>query len=651
MSGKIGHNLSELKWTLTGWQPFLWRLGQPVELGTSPAAEVYPITISVPGSVQESLRDAKLIPDWNLGLGHRQCEWVENLHWVYETRLPDDWIAPGKTIRLKCLGLDGSGWIRLNGVDVGEFNVSHRPWNYELTSHLKDKGNILQIIFDCPPRWLGQFGYTSKMTQWKVRFNYFWDWTCRLVQIGVWDDILLEITDGQEIREFRAIADVRNDLNDCFVQIWGQIDYVNDCRVQLILENDNRIIREQIISAEEFNAQNIIWSGLQVELWWPNLQGPQPLYTLRCVLLDAQGMRLGEKIHRVGFRNVSWKPCKDAPENADPWVCVVNNKPIFLQGANWVPIRPNFADVTEDDYQKRLMLYRDLGFNILRVWGGAILEKEIFYNLCDELGIMVWQEFPLSSSGCEDYPPDDEPFIREMKLVAESYIQRRQHHPSLILWCGGNELITRDGSYVPVGIEHPLLTMLEDIVKREDSTRRFLPASPSGPRVHGRKENLGKGVHWDVHGPWNLPGSMSEWEDYWRNDDALFRSEVGTPGSSSADLIRRYSGEYDPMPPTSENPLWRRHTNWWVDYPTLVKEHGRTPKDIEEYVAWSQDRQKQALAFVVKICKERFPGCGGIILWMGHDCFPCNSNTSIIDFEGKPKPAALAVAETFRTPL
>jgi beta-mannosidase len=648
MSGKIVCNLTKLKWTLTGWHPFLWRLGQPVEINTSSSAEVYPIAASIPGSVQESLRLANLIPDWNLGLQHRQCEWVENLHWVYEARLPDEWIASGKTIRLTCLGLDGGGWIRLNGVDVGEFNGSHRPWQYELTKHVKDNGNILQIVFDCPPRWLGQFGYTSKMTQWKVRFNYFWDWTCRLVQIGAWDDILLEITDGQEICEFYAVGDVRNDIKDCFVRIWGHIDCPEDCRVRLTLEKDNRIIREQIISVANFNATDIVWSNLPVELWWPNLQGQQPLYTLRCVLLDVKENRLDEKIRKVGFRNVSWKSCKDAAEKADPWVCVVNNKPIFLLGVNWVPIRPNFADVTRDDYRKKLTLYRDLGFNLLRVWGGGFLEKEIFYDLCDELGIMVWQEFPLSSSGCEDYPPDDEAFISEMKVVAESYIERRRHHPSLIIWCGGNELITRDGSYVPVGTEHPMLKMLEDLVNRQDSSRRFLPASPSGPRVHGRKDTLGKGVHWDVHGPWNLPGSMSEWEQYWRNDDALFRSEVGTPGASSSDIIRRYCGECNPTPPTSENPLWRRHTNWWVDYPALVREQGREPNDLDEYVVWSQERQKQALVIAVKACKERFPACGGIILWMGHDCFPCASNTSIIDFDGHPKPAALAIADLFR---
>jgi beta-mannosidase len=155
-------------------------------------------------------------------------------------------------------------------------------------------------------------------------------------------------------------------------------------------------------------------------------------------------------------------------------------------------------------------------------------------------------------------------------------------------------------------------------------------------------------VHWDVHGPWHAKGRLEEdWTRYWTQNDGLFHSEVGVAGASSVEIIRDYKGDLPELPGTLENPLWRR-TSWWIDWPTFVEEYGREPADLEEFVAWSQERQRQALAIAVGATKARFPRCGGFLLWMGHDSFPCTSNTSIIDFHGELKPAARAVADIFR---
>jgi beta-mannosidase len=651
---KTIYDLSSLEWKLTGWLPYLWRLGQPVEVSTSQSAEISSIKANVPGSVQYSLLQAGLIPDWNKGLNYRECQWVENFHWIYEAILPANWISKDVSFRLACQGLDGSGWIRLNGKDVAQFNGSHIPHEFDLTSHLTAEKNILQIIFDCPPRWLGQFGYTSNMTEWKVRFNYTWDWTARIVQIGIWDALHLVASDGREIRQIRAVTEIEEEAGTGNLRAWGKVLGKEGDTIRVILEKDGRVIGQTNLPAAEFNAGGAVLSDLAVDRWWPNLHGKQPLYTLRVILQDHTGRMIDENIRRVGFRHVAWRPCEGAPANADPWICAVNGKSIFLQGANWVPVVSNFAEVTEEQYRQRLTLYRDLGFNILRVWGGSVLERELFYNLCDELGLLVWQEFPLSSSGCDDYPPEDEKFIDQMEEVAASYIERRQHHPCLIIWCGGNELITRDGSYVPVDTWHPMIKRLETVAKREDPSRRFLVTSPSGPKVHGVVSEFGKGVHWDVHGPWQTNGfgmkdsTLESWESYWKQDDALFRSEIGNAGASPVDILKKYLGNCSLTPMTAENPYFRRPISWWVDYHLVTADHGREPADLEEYVTWSQERQAKALSFAVKTCKDRFPRCGGVILWMGHDCYPCAVNTAVIDFEGRPKPAGLAVGEIFR---
>jgi beta-mannosidase len=294
-----------------------------------------------------------------------------------------------------------------------------------------------------------------------------------------------------------------------------------------------------------------------------------------------------------------------------------------LQGVNWTPIRPNFADVSEEDYRQRLTLYQEMGCNVVRVWGGAYLEKTCFYDLCDALGLLVWQEFPLCSSGVENWPPADAASIEALCQIATSYIERRRHHVSLLLWCGGNELQAVPGDGGPLTEETvPLIAALGHVVATLDPGRRFLPTSPSGPRFDRHVEETGKHVHWDVHGPWVAHGTLdTEWTRYWQTDDALFRSEVGAPGASSGELIRKYTGEAPSFPANEGTALWRR-TSWWIEWDQFLAEHSRVPWHLDDYVQWSQQRQAAALAIAARACKDRFPQCGGFIVWTGMMPFP-----------------------------
>lgn len=657
---KTTHDLSELSWRLAGFEPHAWRFERTMEIGETQRAEIPAFPAPVPGSVQQALLEAGELDNWNLGLNARNCEWVENRHWIYETYLPQTWLPDNDTatVLLHCQGLDGNGVIRLNGEEIATFDNSFVPHVVDLTGHLASAGEgdrLLQIIFECPPRWLGQFGYTSRMTDWKPRFNYHWDWTSRLVQIGIWDAITLQVIDGAALDDLRVTTGADPVAGTGTLKMVGRVagqGVALHCTLQP-LGSDAVVAEQQVMVPAGTSTVTVTWQDLDVDLWWPNGMGEQPLYILTVELLDA-GDNVQDRLERiVGFKHVVWRPCEGAPADADPWLCVVNGREVFLQGVNWTPIRPNFADVTTDQVQQRLTQYRDLHMNVLRVWGGAYLEREDFYTLCDELGILVWQEFPLSSSGVDNYAPDDPASIETLSEITRSYIRRRQHHVSLFIWSGGNELQNdkdgerRDGGG-PLGLDHPLLARMDEIVREMDPSRRFVPTSASGPRFSANAEEFGQGLHWDVHGPWRAEGPLDEaWEPYWAGDDALLRSEVGAPGPSDAALIRRYAGDQAPLPASYANPLWRR-TSWWIEWPQFIAEMGREPATLEAYVAWGQQRQAQALAVAARACKARFPRCGGFILWMGHDSFPCTANTAILDFEGNPKPAAFALAGVFK---
>jgi beta-mannosidase len=285
------------------------------------------------------------------------------------------------------------------------------------------------------------------------------------------------------------------------------------------------------------------------------------------------------------------------------------------------------------------------------------LESHAFYRACDEMGLLVWQEFPLSSSGLDNWPPEDPDAVEQMAAIVESYVVRRCHHASLLLWCGGNELQggpdgEKAGVGRPIDETHPMIARMAEVVATRDPGRRFLPTSSSGPRFDADPAEFGHGVHHDVHGPWSLPGgTLESARRYWEQDDSLFRSEVGAPGAGPEDLIEEYSGGLPTMPASAENPLWRR-SSWWIEWDEFLASCGSDAGDpsLSEFVAWSASRQARALELAARSVKRRFPRAGGFIVWMGHDSFPCTANTAVLDFYGRMKPAARALAEVFHTP-
>ena len=644
-------DLSEKAWRLRGFTPYGAELGESMELGLSLPPDHPEVAARLPGSVQEALRLAGDLPDWNAGLRGRECEWVENREWVFDTDLGPEPCGEGRRLVLRCDGMDGVGEVTFNGHTVGAFANAYVPHRFDLTPWLRvGSENRLALVFRPPPRWLGQTGYTSRMRDLKPRFNYTWDWTPRMVQQGVWDRIGLEVIDEAE----PTLSDLRIDATYDPGSGTGKVS------VRVAASGGtSRIAAASIaLGGRSLDAAEAALDGgvasfeltvPQARPWLPNGSGEAVLYDVSVELRDGDAACESHR-RRVGFRRIEWRACEGAPAGADPWLLHVNGEAVFCQGVNWTPIRCNFAEVTPEMIRDRVRTYRDMGCNLLRVWGGAVLESESFYDACDEMGLMVWQELPLSSSGLENWPPEDEAFGEKMQRIAESYVRRRHHHASLIMWCGGNELMggpdgARHGVGRPVDLSHPLMAKLSATFQTIDPDRRFIPTSSLGPRFNAHPDEFGTGVHWDVHGPWKI-----ESEAYWSADDALFRSEVGAPGASPAELIRRYADGLATMPANLSSPLWRR-SSWWIDWDRFLAESGHgEDATLEQFVAWSQADQATGVRRAAASCKRRFPRCGGVVIWMGHDCFPCCANTSVLDFEGRRKPAADALAEVFHAP-
>jgi beta-mannosidase len=647
------YNLSELEWELVGTKPHHWRMFEQMDDMKIIHPENTPIKVYIPCSVQQALLDANLIEDWNIGTNYKNCEWIENRHWIYFVNLSDEFIHIGKKTKLICKGLDDNGEIWLNGKLIGKFNNTHLEYKFDLSSALKSTGNRLAIIFECPERYQGQIYWTSKTKLNKPRFYYSWDWCPRIVQIGIWDDVLLEVSDDVEIEQLYtntsySLSDKKGKLT--LKSLFSESVLNENVKIILTDLNGDNIINQTITASKLINGYEFQY--LDILAWNPNGEGEQPLYQLSCTLLSNQNEEIQTISRQIGFRLIEWLPCEDANPEADPWLLSVNGNAIFIQGVNWTPIRTMFADVKENQYREWLQKYKDLGANMLRVWGGATIEKECFYRICDEMGLMIWQEFPISSSGICSTPPDDEESLVLMEKIVESYIRRRHFHTSLVAWSGGNELYNNENTK-PLDFTHPILACAKQVADRLDPNRRLMPTSPSGPTIFYDPTLNGQGVQWDVHSPWWLPfepndAEMSNVREFWESSDALFHSEAGVPGASSVELINKYRGKYPALPINVENPIWGQFS-WWIENDKYrLANNDNDPESIEEYVEWEQNRQTKGLSIAVESAKNRFPKCGGFLIWMGHDCFPCPANTSIIDFDGCLKPVAVEIAKIWR---
>jgi len=648
-------NLSSLNWELVGTKPHYWRLWEQMDEMRIKHPENAPVPANVPGSVQQTLLDAGIIPDWNIGTNYRDIEWIENRHWIYFADIPDTYFQVGSTTILHCKGLDGDGEVWLNGQKVGEFNNTHLDYRFDISAFLKTSGNRLALVFFCPERYQGQVYWTSKTRLNKPRFYYNWDWCPRTIQTGVYDEICLEISDAVEIAQLYSYTDVDIDSKTGKLQLMAvsSAEITNETIKICLKGTDDICIFNKTFPAKNFSE------GVEIEipnvlLWEPNGIGNQPLYTLSCSLISEHDAEIQTINRRLGFRSIKWLPCENAHPEADPWILNVNGKNIFMQGVNWTPIRTMFADVTREMYQEWLLKYKNMGANILRVWGGATLEKACFYELCDEMGLMVWQEFPLSSSGICNTPPEDTESVQLMAQIVESYIRRRHYHASLIAWSGGNELYNKENTQ-PLDFSHPLLAKAKEVCEKLDLHHRIMPTSPSGPTIYYNPELNGKGIQWDVHGPWWLPFEPTDTEfsnirAYWESSDALFHSEAGVPGASSVELIEKYLGNYPALPVSVENPVWGQFS-WWIEVDKFEQEKGRQLQTLDEYVAWQQNRQTKGLAIAIEAAKNRFPSCGGFIIWMGHDCFPCPANTSVFDYEGNAKPVVADIVRIWKSKI
>jgi len=629
-------------WKLKGWWPYEWVLGRSKENNDTFDGATPWIDASVPGSVYGDLEAAGLIEDPYYGMNSLKCEWVSQRAWMYRNEFEADLSWKGRNISLVCNGADYVSNFYLNGVFLGRQEGMFTPVWFDVTDSLKYGSlNELVVVIEKAPEEMDQVGYTSRTRTQKARFGYKWDFGTKLVDLGIWKDVELHITGCSRIEDIYIRPELNSDNSQGIVHI--KLSLFNSQKTGMTVKLK---ISDGNTDAASYERSIDVETGLfevcydldisQPKLWYPNGYGEQNLYRAEISISDDKGFLSDYCTVRFGIRKLEFTRNVDAPDGSLPYTIAVNGVKIFLNGWNMVPIDMRYGKPDIEKYRWLTMLAAKANVNLLRIWGGGLIEREELYDLCDEYGIMIWQEFIQSSSGIDNEASVEPGFLDLLGKTAESVIRQKRNHASLTVWCGGNELM--DSSCKPLDCSHPNIAMLNRLAKKLSPDRLFLPTSASGPVQWLDTSKVYQGLHHDIHGQWRYLGPEEHYR-YYNLNDCLIHTEFGVQGCSSADTIRGIIPEEYLMPANRDNTVWKHHgAAWWHTDKEVEMLFGKTG-NLDEFAKYSQFIQAEGLRYIIESNRRREFRCSGVIPWQFNEPWPNAVCTNAVEYCGKPKMA------------
>ncbi|MBN1352737.1 glycoside hydrolase family 2 protein [candidate division KSB1 bacterium] len=606
------------------------------------------IPARVPGSIFLDLLAAKKIDDPFFGLNEKQCPQVFEKDWIFSRQFD----VPGQLLECERIflefdGIDTIAEIFLNGKKIAQIDNMHRRYRFEVKQHLRRtaeaRQNLLEIHISSPTRYVTPLNQTHHLKSpiqaiqggpylRKCASSFGWDWGPQIPDMGIWRDVRLCGFSGARIKDVL----IRQDHAERHVDV--------NCRIKLenlsgepfrlnarLFDPDGNAVAE----CEEETVETVLLK-LPVKnpkLWYPNGYGHQPLYTLQIDLMDSSDV-LDSYEKKIGLRKLGVEQKPD--EFGRTFTVVVNECPIFCRGANWIPSDNFLPRNTAEKYQFLIKSAAEVNFNMLRVWGGGIYEDDAFYNLCDEYGILVWQDFMFS---CAIYPID-ESFAENVKLEAIDNIRRLRHHPCLALWCGNNEMewgwvewgwSQEYAAEWKAGYSRMFEKMLPEICAEEDPDRLYWQSSPSsgGQFDQPNDESRGDGHYWQV---WHGRKPFTAYrEHYFR-----FMSEFGFESFPSIKTIKAFApeNELNFFSRVMENHQKNSAGNELIFY--YISKIFRLPATFENQIYISQLLQAEAIRFGVEHWRRNRDRCMGTLYWQFNDCWSVASWASI-DFFGRWK--------------
>ncbi len=627
-----------------GWS--VEAIGGPVPDGISGRR----VPATVPGSIHTDLLAAGLIPDPYLDDNERLVAWIGHCDWKYSTSIEWDGTDRDST-DLVFEGLDTIATIELNGTVVGSTVNMHRTFRFDIREQLVAGTNTLAITFESAIRYADRMsleqGYRPHVNHHpynairKMACSMGWDWGIDTATVGIWKPITLTSWSVGRFESVRPTATIEGESGTVAIAV--DLAAAGDAAMRLSATVGSASATIELEPGQ--TSATISVSVPDVERWWPRGHGAQPLYDIE-VGLEAGGAGLDTWRGRVGFRTVRIDTEPD--EHGTPFTFIVNDRPIVIHGANWIPDDAFPHRVDRARYAERIAQAEFANINLLRVWGGGIYESDDFYELCDERGVLTWQDFLFA---CAAYSEDLDTWA-EVEAEARDNISRLMPHPSLVMWNGSNENIwgREEWGWGPRlgdrdwGLGY-YLDLLPRLVTELDPGRPYTPSSPFSP------ERTDGGEAYYPNDP--AHGSTHLWETWNRQDYPVYRDytprfvgEFGWQGPPTwSTLVESISD--DPLTPESPGMLvHQKAQDGNVKLIDGLVAHLPLPDDMEDW-HWAMSlNQAIAVGVAIDHFRSLAPLCMGSIVWQLNDCWPVTS-WAAVDGYGRAKPLLYAIAHSY----
>ncbi|MCL1633712.1 glycoside hydrolase family 2 protein [Luteimonas sp. SX5] len=651
----------------SGWQ-FRLSPNDTVAAAHAKAAEWHPAR--VPGSVHTDLLANGLIADPYAGAPEAGLQWIGLAEWEYRTEFDVDQATLGrKHAELVFEGLDTFADVHLNGKKLLSADNSHRTWRIPVQGVLSARGNELRVVFHSPIRRLlprvqamphkiaGNYpspygdepkdAMTANFAR-KPGYHYGWDWGPRYVTAGIWRPLRLESWDGLRIDELHIRqSHVDSERAELSAELRIQADSAQEATLEIeYLDPDGKTIsaaKQRVTLAPGSNRTSLPVSIERPRRWYPAGYGEQALYRFTARIVGADGSA-AQSGRRTGLRSIELRRDKDRWGRG--FAFVVNGIPIFAKGANAIPLDAFPARVTQAQLRRVLESARDANMNMIRNWGGGYYESDAFFDLADELGLLVWQDF-MFGGGMQ--PGYDAAFRANVRAEARDQVRRLRHHPSIALWCGNNEEETawKDwGQGKKLTAEAPAFARkvwdgyvqlfgndLREIVAEEGGGVPYWSSSPSND-LDGRSNDSD---HGDKH-YWGVWAGSEPLENY-LDETPRFMSEYGLQAWPSMATIRSFA---QPSDLRIDAPVVRAHQKFLAgDGNQRLLHYIRAgygePRDFEDFVYLSQVMQAEGIELAALHHRASRPRTMGSLYWQLNDVWP-GASWSSIDYYGRWKP-------------
>jgi len=613
---------------------------------------------AVPGGVHTDLLALGRIPDPFVGDNEKRVQWVAEADWEYRRDfILDEDLARQEHIWLVCDGLDTLATVSINGVKCGSTANMFRQYRWDVKQLLKPGENEILVAFSSPVRYCAERekirhmqgvpqGLPGAPHLRKAPCQFGWDWGPQLPPIGIWKDIRLEGASAARIESVHLQQVHQAGLvkleAEVVIQAWQPQAY------QIIMQVTSptgEIIEASGSVDEEDHAK----AALLIEnpqLWWPNEYGAQPLYQVEVILKGEETE--DQKQYQIGLRTIELHQEPDAYGKS--FTFVVNGQPIIAKGANWIPADSFPTRITTERLEKLLGDAVSTHQNMLRVWGGGFYEDDRFYELCDRLGILVWQECIFA---CSMYPLDEPDFLENVHQEVLENVQRLRHHASLALWCGNNEMEWGLVSWEWQGVNlEPLKDayaqffhqVLPGWIAAEDLDHAYWPSSPSSgvPFQDPNGQLQGDSHYWEV---WHGRKPFSAY----RTQLPRFMSEFGFQALPPLSTIRTFAEEEDWNMTSYIMECHQKNASGNQLIISQMLDTFRLPKDFESLVYLSMVLQAEGIRYGVEHWRRHPERVAGILYWQLNDCWPVASWSSL-DYFGRWKALHYA-AKRFYAPV